>query len=626
MCDGILAQTPTVGSRSSALKKLSIEELLNIEVTSVSKRPEKLTEAASAIQVITQEDIRRSGATCLPEALRLATNLQVAQVNSSQWAISARGFNDVLANKLLVMIDGRTVYTPLYAGVFWDAQNLLLEDIERIEVISGPGGTLWGANAVNGVINITTKNAKNSQGILVEAAAGTELRSYGGLRYGGKISKNVFYKLYGMAYKRGATPVALEDSVVNDEWTMAQGGFQMDWDASENDIVTLQSNLYDNRPNPDGTVAVKARGHNVISRWTHTNSENSDFQLQLYYDYTWRDFQNDFTEKLKTYDLDWQHRFQLGRHQEVIWGLGYRLMDHEVENLELFKFTPAHKKLHLYNIFVQDEITLVENRLHLTVGSKFEHNSYTGLQTQPSGRLAFTVSNQTLWVSVSRAVRTPARIDRDFFLYLTPDLAFIAGNDKFKSEKVLAYELGWRLQSQSKFTLSLATFYNVYSDIRSVERGPPPFYVPITFSNGVEGETYGLELAGTHQPLDWWRLRGGYTFVKKDLSVKSSSSDLNEGRANSNDPEHQFLVQSMMDLPGGVELGFVIRYVDDLPNPKVPAYWGLDARLAWRPIKMIELSLVGQNLLDARHSEFIPSSPSPRNIERSIYGKFSFQF
>jgi iron complex outermembrane recepter protein len=624
----IFAQDPTLNSPSASiaeLKKLDMGELMDIEVTSVSKKTENLNETASAIQVITNEDIRRSGATNLAEALRLATNLQVAQVNSSEWAISARGFNNVLANKLLVMIDGRVVYTPLYAGVFWDVQNVILEDIDRIEVISGPGGALWGANAVNGVINIKTKNAKEAQGLLADAAVGSELRGYGSLRYGGKISEDVFFKVYGMAFKKDNT-INVDESSVNDAWTMAQGGFEVDWNATEKDAVTLQSNLYDDRPNPDGTEAIVARGQNVIGRWTHARSENSNYQLQVYYDKTWRDFRNGFTEKLKTYDVDWQHRFSLGTRHEIVWGVGYRLMDHKVENTELLRFEPSHKHLHLYNIFVQDQIAVIEDRLQFTIGSKFEHNSFTGLQVQPNGRFALSMfENQTLWIAVSQAYRTPARIDQDFMLLASPENELLVASDDFQSEKVLAYELGWRFQSKSKFNISLATFYNVYDRLRSVEPGPPPMTYPVTIGNGVEGETYGIELSGTYQLLEWWRVRGGYTFMKKELSIKSTSKDLNEGRAESNDPEQQFLIQSTMNLPGNIEFGFVIRHVGELPSPRVADYWGLDSKISWMPTEAIEVSFVGQNLLDDRHVEFARSSAA-RSIERGVYGKVTCRF
>jgi len=607
------------------LKKLSLEELMNIEVTSVSKRPEKLTEVASAIQVITAEDIRRSGATTLPEALRLATNLQVAKVNASQWAISARGFNNVLADKLLVMIDGRTVYTPLYAGVYWDVQNVLLEDVDRIEVISGPGGTLWGANAVNGVINIITKSAKETPGLFFQGGGGNQLPWSGDLRYGGEIGQDFHYRVYGMGFKQASTSLANGQSA-KDTWTMGQGGFRLDWDATKNDQLTLQSDFYDGFPNPDGSTPVVAIGGNVLGRWTHTISEKSDFRVQTYYDQTWRDFLNGFAENLKTYDIDWQYRFQAGRRQELIWGGDVRLMDDKMQNLALFAFLPSQKMLHNYSMFIQDKITLIPSGLYFTIGSKIENNTYTGYEYSPSGRLAWTpTKNQTIWAAVSRAVRTPSRIDRDFSLSVAPGVPIIAGDD-FISETLLAYELGWRVQPLTKLSLSIAGFYNVYDNLRSAEPGPPPSGYPISFGNGVRGNAYGVELSGTYQPLNGWRIRGGYTFLKKNLSVKPGSQDLNKASAESNDPVNQFLIQSMFDLPAHIELGFVFRYVDKLPEPKVPGYAGLDLQVGWKVTKGLELSITGQNLLDNRHPEFIPTSPSPREILRSVNGKLTCRF
>jgi len=620
------AQAPDNAFRVDTLKRLSLEELMNVEVTSVSKRPEKLKAAASAIQVITQEDIRQSGATSVPEALRLAPNLQVAQVNASQWAISARGFSNVLANKLLVLIDGRVVYTPMYAGVFWDVQNLVLEDIDRIEVISGPGGTLWGANAVNGVINIITKNSKDTQGLFAEAAVGSKLRGLGSLRYGGKLAKNLTYRVYGTAFKRGSTIYHPDSVETQDDWTIAQGGVRLDWAATEGDAVTFQTNLYNDRPNPDGNNPIVARGTNALARWAHSTSDKSNLQLQVYVDHTWRDFRNGFTEKLNTYDVEGQHRFRLGQRQEVIYGLGFRYMDHDVNNLELFAFEPARKSLYLFNVFLQDEIALVPERLRLTLGIKIEHNAYTAFQYQPNARLNWTPApTQTVWAAVSRAVRNPARIDREFFLYLAPQLPFIAGSN-FQSEEVLAYELGWRIQPQEGLSVSLATFYNVYDNIRSVEPGPAPLGIPITFGNGVKGHTHGAELSATYQLNGWWRLRGGYTYLEKNLKVKENSADANQGSAESNDPSHQVLLQSMMKLPARIELGTIFRYVGELPKPKVSEYVGLDIRLAWKLDQRIELNLVGQNLVKSSHTEFIPSSLVAKDIERSVYAKVVCRF
>jgi iron complex outermembrane receptor protein len=609
----------------SVLKKLSVEDLMNLEVTSVNKRPEKLAGASSAIQVITQQDIRNSGATSVPEALRLATNLQVAQVNSSQWAISARGFNNVLANKLLVLIDGRVVYTPMYAGVFWDVQNLLLDNIDRIEVISGPGGTLWGSNAVNGVINIITKNAKETAGLYAEAAVGTELRGLGSLRYGGKITDKLFYRVYGTGFKRDNT--IFQDSVeANDNWKMAQGGIRFDWDASEKDIVTFQSNIYEGRPDPDGGKPVLASGGNALSKWVHTIKEGSDFQVQGYYDRTWRDFRNGFAEELNTYDLEAQHSFKIRKSHEIVYGLGFRYMDHDVKNLELFAFRPARKSLYLFNVFVQDEIAVVEERLSLALGIKLEHHTYAGFQNQPSARLTWTPgSRNTVWAAASRALRAPSRIDREFHLDIAPGLAFITGSD-FKSEELLAYELGWRTQPQDNLSLSISTFYNVYDNLRSVEPGPPPFGIPVTFGNGVAGDTYGAELSIRHQVNDNWDLRGGYTFLKKDLYVKPGSSDSNEGSAESNDPVHQFLIQSSVNFTERINFGTVLRYVGELADPVVSEYIGLDMRLAWQVKDFLQLSIVGQNLAKSNHTEFIPDAPAVKDVERSVYGKIVITF
>ncbi len=611
---------------TTGLKKLSLEALMNVEVTSVSKRSEKLTGAASAIQVITGDDIHRSGVKTLAEALKLAANLQVAQVNSSQWAISARGFSNVLANKLLVLIDGRTVYTPMYGGVFWDVQNVMLQDVERIEVISGPGGTLWGANAVNGVINIITKSSADTKGLFVEAAAGTTMPGMASIRYGGKITKNLTYRAYATGYKMGST-VDTNGLPVKDQWAMGQGGFRTDWTPTEKDKISLQANIYYGRPNPNSdTTAIIASGDNAVARWNHKFSDKADFQLQVYYDHTWRDFGNKFTEDLKTYDIDWQNRYQIGKRHTVTYGLGYRQMEHNVTNLPLFGFFPGYKMLQLYSGFLQYEVMIIKEKLRFTLGSKIEHNTYTQFQYQPNARLTFTPSKrQTIWAAASRAVRNPSRIDREFSISLFQNFPLIMGSDSFKSETVMAYELGWRFQPIKKISFSVSTFYNMYDNLRTAEPGPPPFGYPITFANGVIGETYGAEFSLTSQLTNWWNLRAGYTIFDKDMRVKPGSKDLNNAGQESNDPLQQAMLQSTFDLPYHIQLGFVARYIDELPKPYVPHYLGLDMRLGWKPWKFLELSIVGQNLLYDRHREFIASTPV-REIERSVYGKISCYF
>lgn len=616
------ANAETTERAVAQFKRLSLEELMNQEVTIVTKRAEPLSESASAVQIITSDDIRRSGASSIPEALRLASNLQVAQVDSRQWAISARGFNNTVANKLLVMIDGRTVYTPLFAGVFWDVQDTFLPDIERIEVVSGPGATLWGANAVNGVINIVTKSARETQGIVAEAGGGSLLRDFAGARYGGQIGENLFFRLYGKYFDRENTVLPSGRDATND-WYMGQGGFRLDWLPTNGNALTVQGDAYGGsfeQPAPGDTTV---DGQNLIARWTRTFSEESDLMVQAYFDRTRRRSPNVFTEELNTYDVDFQHRFPLGHRQSLMWGLGYRLMEDEVGNSAALAFRPAQRNLQLFSGFLQDEITLVEGKLFLTLGSKFEHNDYSEFEVQPSVRLAWRLdSRQTLWAAVSRAVRSPSRIDRDFYL---PGVAphTIAGGSSFDSEKLIAYELGYRVRPAERLSLSLATFFNDYDDIRSLE----PFGGTNTFviANQNRAEAWGVELSGNYEVVDWWRLRGGYTYLHKTVSVTGGGQDLNRGRAEGNDPHHQFVVQSAMDLPWNLEFDCVARYTDTLPEPRVPSYFTVDARLAWYPKPNIELAIVGQNLWDKQHPEF-GASATRQEVPRSVYGKLTWRF
>src|SRR3989442_6975817 len=463
-----LAQQPDSSPSAEALKKLSIEQLMNLQVTSVSKRPERLSQTASAIQVITQEDIRRSGAASLPEALRLATNLQVAQVDSRQWAISARGFNSTTANKLLVLIDGRTVYTPLFSGVFWDVEEVPLADIDRIEVISGPGATLWGANAVNGVINVITKDAKDTQGLLLSGGGGSEQRGFGTVRYGGPLGSTVHARIYGRGFDRASTLLPNGQDAA-DDWHLWQGGFRMDWDAASVNRVTLQGDLYDGRIGQLTAGDVGVSGGNVMAKWSHTISEGSSLAAQLYYDRTHRHIPGTFGEDLDTYDVDVQHAARLGARQDVVWGLGYRLINDRVANSSMLAFLPPGVARQWFSGFVQDEIALVPNRLHVALGTKIEHNDYVGFEVQPSGRVNWRPSpSGTLWAAVSRALRSPSRIDRELFAPAQPPY-FLAGGPGFHSEEELAYELGYRHQRRA-LALSVAPVYNPYPGILNLMR------------------------------------------------------------------------------------------------------------------------------------------------------------
>ncbi len=606
----------------SELKQLSLEELTNQEVAIVTRRPEKVSKSPSAVQVITAQDIQRSGASSLPEALRLAPNLEVAQINSHNWAITARGFNQPggTPNKLLVMIDGRTVYTPLFAGVFWDIQNVLLDDIDRIEVVSGPGGTLWGANAVNGVINIVRKSARETQGLLVEGAGGSFLQDLGAIRYGGNAGSNFFFRVYGQRFDRNSTVLPNGADGTN-AWDMTQGGFRMDWYSSEANTVTFQSDIYSGSEEQPAPGDVTLDGENVLGRWTHQLYEGSDLSVQTYFDRTWRHVPTVFAEDLKTYDLDFQYRFPIGERHSFVWGGGYRLMQDSVRNSPVLAFLPADKNLQVFSGFLQDEITLIPERLKLTIGTKAEHNDYTGFELQPSGRLAWTFTDrQMVWAAISRAVRTPSRIDRNAYIPGVPPF-FLAGGTNFDSEKLLAYELGYRVRPVDRVSLSLAAFYNQYDDIRSAETNGTSLLI----KNGLQAQSWGLELSGEVQPFDWWRLRGGYTYLHKDVWEKPGHVDANNTHAEGNDPNHQFLLQSMMNLPANFQFDLVACYEGALPQPYVPGYFTFDARLAWELRTNLELAVIGQNLCDNRHPEF--GSPATRQeIPRSLIGKITWRF
>jgi len=613
-----------VSSSPGALKRLSVEELLDIEVTSVSRRPEKLSDVASAIQVISAEDIRRSGATSLPEALRLASNLEVAQIDARQWAISARGFNSTTSNKLLVLIDGRTVYTPLYAGVFWDVQDTLLEDIDRIEVISGPGATLWGSNAVNGVINITTKRPQQTQGALVAGGGGRELRDFGAVRYGGEVGQSLDYRVYAKRFDRDDTLLPNGTDVSN-RWRLTQGGFRAEGAPSAKDTLALQGDVYDGRIAQPTAADIDVSGGNLLGRWSRVMSESSDLQFQVYFDRNHRRIPGSYTENLNTYNLDLQHRFPLGGRQDIVWGLGYRLIEDKIENPIAFGFLPPDVGRQWYSAFVQDGLALIRERLQLTLGTKIEHNDYTGVEFQPSARLAWRVSEQNLlWSAVSRAVRTPSRVDRELYAPSRPPFGVLQGGANFDSEKLIAYELGYRAQPGERLTMALSTFYNDYDDLRSVEHVSPPARFPIFIGNGLRGESYGAELTTDYPVTSFWRLHAGYTELRVHLDHKPGSTDTNPGTNEAHDPEHLLSLRSSLNVSDW-QLDATYRHVSRIDNQDVPGYGEIDLRLAWLPLRTLEISVVGQNLLHDHHVEFGTNTATLSNtrkaIERGVYGK-----
>lgn len=643
--DARAAERPDDAPAPDSLKELSLEQLMDLEVTSASRHPEKLADAAAAIEVITGDDIRRSGATSLPEALRLASNLDVAQKNAHDWAITARGFNTALANKLLVMIDGRTVYTPLFSGVFWDVQNVLLEDVERIEVISGPGGTLWGANAVNGVINIITKNARDTQGSYAEAAAGSKLDGLGAARFGTAVAPDVYARVYGESFERDGERTAA-GVPAGDDWRQNRVGFRLDAGAARHDAFTLQGDYYDGDEGVVSGGTAKVSGGNLLGRWSRTIAANADMHLQVYFDHTHLEDPiaalllggapfapaGVLTDDLDTFDVDFQDRFPIGARNEITWGFGYRHTHDDAANAPALAFLPPTLNQNLYSAFAQDEATLGES-LVFTIGSKIEHNDYTGFEVEPSVRLLWKVAdNQSLWAAISRAVRTPSRVDRDESVpapqYL---LVVLEGSPGFDSESVIAHELGYRAELGPAFALSATAFQNNYYHLRSTGITPETL-LPFVFENNLEGDTYGLELAADWRVTEAWRLRAGYDPLRENIRVKPGAFDLNDAHNETADPSERWSVRSSLDLPDRMELdvalrGTASRDLNDGPTiGRIPGYTEMDVRFAWNVLDGCELSLAGQNLLHARHVEYGFPDGSEVEIGRSVYGKVAWHF
>ncbi len=599
----------------SDLSALSIEELANVPVTSVSRRPQPLSQAPASIYVINQDDIRRTAGTSIPEILRLAPNLQVARVNSASYGISARGFNHSTAtsNKLLVLMDGRTVYSPLFSGTFWDAQHTMLADIDRVEVISGPAGTLWGSNAVNGVINITSKNSRETQGTLVDARAGS-LQDNLSARHGGMLGTNTSYRVYATGIHNRALS-RVDRLASHDGWSNLQGGFRADW-ADATDTATLQGDLYRGKGEvvPGQIANTMIAGQNLMASWSRQMEDRSTFKLQAYYDHARRTALSGIRATVDTYDISTQYDFAMGETQTIVVGGGYRLTDDLFLGGPATSFlSPARKSLGLGNVFVQDTITL-NPALSLTLGVKLEHNDYTGAEFMPDARLAWRATDTSVvWLSAARAVRTPSRFDTELFATTT-----FAGGAGFVSEDLLAFELGYRGQPLSDVSVSVSAFFNIYDDLRTVEATTPTVF-PLMIKNGMDGNTYGAAAWGTYAATDWWRLKAGANVLRKELHLKPGSRDFFGVAFAGNDPSFQFQAQSDMDLGQDVNFNVSLRSIDALASPRVGAYTEADAKISWRVVDNLQLSLAGMNLLHERHVEFINGSLPPLAIPRSVY-------
>lgn len=613
----VLAAATSVAAAQTVedLARLSIEELAAIEVTSVSRRAQPLSETAAAIYVITAEDIRRSGAGSLPEVLRLAPNLQVARLNAYNYAITARGFNSPeAANKLLVLVDGRTVYSPFAGTVFWESVAVPLPDVERIEVISGPGGTLWGANAVNGVINIITRHSSESQGVLVDAGAGNAERK-ATVRYGGSIGDDATFRVYASRFDRSDTEPALPGDTVQDAFRGSQAGFRMDLGYGD-DAYTLQGDIYRNYTE---FLAQTLRGGNVLGRWTRQLGPDSAFELQAYYDTKIRDYAVAY-DSLKTFDVQAQHGLVFGDGHRFVWGGEYRVWRSLFESQVAFGFQEPEATLSVGSAFAQAEFALGPD-LRLTLGSKVEVDSHTGANVLPNLRLAWQVDDaHMLWSAVSRAVRTPSRIDRE----LSGGAILVPAPD-FRVEKLTAYEIGYRGQPTARSTLSVSAYYNVYDDLRTL--GSTNGGLPLQLRNDMGGETYGIEAWGTYSVRDWWRLRAGFDWMRKDLDLEPGTADLSGRQAAGQDPRHQAQLRSEMDLGNGWWLDLALRRVGRVPPTRVPAYTEVDAHLGWQVTPALNLSLHGVNLLDETHVEVNNPATSPsRRIGRTIHAKLRAEF
>jgi iron complex outermembrane recepter protein len=646
---GSIALSHPVGAAED-LTRLSLEELMNIKITSVAKKPQRVSQSAAAVHVITQDDIRRSSATSVPELLRNVPGLNVARIDSNKWAISSRGFNGLYSNKLLVLIDGRSVYTPIFSGVFWDVQDTFIDDIERIEVVRGPGGSLWGANAVNGVINIITKKASDTDGALLRATAGTEERLNLAGRYGQAIDDHSNLRLFAKHVKRDSGALASGDDG-SDATNIQRGGFRYDNALKSGGNFMFQGEAYAGRMGhlvafPTLTAPftstlsddTRVNGQFLLGRWENDNQ----LSIQTYFDRAVRHDIHAATET-NTLDVEIQKRRQIWQTHDVVVGAGYRFTLDSTGTTDQVFITPGDEAYHLASAFVNDEITLSDS-VKLILGSKLEYNSFTGIEIQPSARTLWNVApNNTLWASVSRAVRTPSRAADGVVINSTvvagtpPVQARIFGSKDVESEELVAFELGFKTRPLPNVSVDIAAFYNIYDKLLTTEAGtafveaaPAPVHavLPLTFANNMSGEAHGLELSADWRTRKWLRLRGAYTLFELFLHRRPGTGTVSNEAAEKRDPRHQFSLMAEISFPQNVELDVSFRAVDRLSERDVRGYVSADARIGWSPIKNVELSIAGRNLLEDRRREFKPEflSTQVTEVERSVYGSVKIKF
>ncbi len=650
----MLSSSHAPAAVTAVLADLTMEQLMNESVTSVSKKQTNIYDAAAAISVITSDDIMRLGITSIPEALRLVPGLDVARVNSNNWAISSRGFNRDFSNKLLVLMDGRSVYTPSFGGVNWKAQDMVLDDLDRIEVIRGPGATLWGANAVNGVINITSKSSKDTQGFLISTAVGTEERPLTSIRYGGEVNPSLHYRTYLQYFNRDGFS-DLSGNSAGDDWDSIRGGFRSDWAASVQDMVTLQGDIYTlgsggNLSAPtfvppyltDRPMDNSSNGANLLGRWIRTFDENSHLSIQGYFDYFHAEIR-DNSESRRTADVQLEHRLPLGSRNDVIWGIGYRFTSDDFNNSDLIRWDPASRELNILNTFLQDEITLIPDQLRLTLGSKFEYNDYTDWEIQPSAKLLWKpAAKHSVWTSYSHAVSTPSRltaegrINTSVFPSASGGLvqAALFGNDNVISEELDSFEAGYRMEVTPDLSFDLVTFYNRYDNVTGIVAGTPVMennpvphlLVPLDFANNISGETYGGEFSVQWKPVEYWKINASYSLLQMRLSPDDGTSDTS--------PQQQLGVRSYLTLPWNLELNgaaYFVDQVDALPvngsQFSIPAYLRADIGLVWHASPTLDIGIWGYNLLDGNHPEFTSQfSRQVTEVPRSVMAKLTWRF
>jgi iron complex outermembrane recepter protein len=605
----------------SELGRMSLEELANVEVTSVSKSAQSLSSAPASIYVITREEILRSGVLSIPEALRLAPNMQVTQLNSSEYSNGARGLAGApdlqnFSNKTLILIDGRSVYSPLFSGVVYDMQDVLMDDIDRIEVISGPGATLWGANAMNGVINIITRKAADTKGALLRLDAGDEEQAIGA-RYGGALGDDGAFRIYAKWFDRGASDFADDDSA-EDDWSKWQAGFRTEFGAA-NSMFTVQGDYQQAKQNFLEDDGVGFMGANVLGRWEHSGVIST--RVQVYFDRVQRDRPPSGIEyDINTYDFELQQSAELGTRHHLIWGAGRRSNDYNTVN-NVLAFVPNHRTLEQTNLFVQDNIALTDE-VKLIAGVKFEDNSYSDWSVLPDLRLSWEPNDTTLfWLAGSKAIRAPTPFDTDVQEFSGGSL-FVLGDPDFKPEKVTAYEIGYRGQPAAIISFSASVFYNEYDDLRSIEITPVTL-LPLRWGNFIEGSTYGIEAWANLQVNSWWRISPGYRSVHKRLEFSEGASGLVGVGQAGNDPTSRYLIKSSMDF-GKLSVDAMFRRVGEMPSPAVSAYSELSAHIGWRASERLEIAVKGFNLLNETHREY--ADPQGREIRRSIMAELRYSY